>query len=303
MGARLDGVCSRPFDRERKIAKMQNEIKDFWQVHPCGAELVGDLSDESRGEYEDFFERYDRYRYETEFHILKNLDRIDFDGKRVLEIGLGQGADAEQIVHRGGIYTGVDLTAESVKRVKMRFSLQNLPFESIEQASALELPFADDSFDLVFSHGVLHHIPEIEKAQAEIARVLRPGGELVVMLYAKWSLNYLLSIFALRRLGLLGMYFLRIKAGGIYGDHLENARKSAIWNYLKMENFINVSTDGPFNPYSKVYGDVDIAEDFADFELIESHKEFMHAPPLKVKWLPLERQLGWHLWAKMRPRK
>src|SRR5437868_14714680 len=99
---------------------MESEIKDFWQTHPCGAELVGELIEESRDEYEEFFERYDRYRYGKEPHILKNLDAIDFAGKKVLEIGLGQGADAEQIHLRGGIYSGVDLTENSVKRVKMR---------------------------------------------------------------------------------------------------------------------------------------------------------------------------------------
>ncbi len=279
---------------------MQNEIKDFWQEHPCGAELVGDMPDESRGEYEEFFERYDDYRYSTEPHILKNLDRINFAGKKVLEIGLGQGADSEPIVRRGGIYTGVDLTEESVKRVKMRFLFKDLAYESVEQASALDLPFQDDSFDIVFSHGVLHHIPEIGKAQAEIARVLRPGGKLIVMLYAKWSLNYLLAIFCLRRLGLLTMYMLGMNGSGIYADHLRNARNAGIGNYLAIKHFINVSTDGPFNPYSKVYGRREIAADFADFELVEMHKEFMHAPPLPVGRLPLASVLGWHLWATMK---
>ncbi|MBP7415463.1 MAG: hypothetical protein KA831_02335, partial [Pyrinomonadaceae bacterium] len=61
-----------------------------------------------------------------------------------------------------------------------------------------------------------------------------------------------------------------------------------------------VSTDGPFNPYSKVYDAAEIAKEFADFEIIENHKEFMHAPPLPVGWLPLEGVLGWHLWATMK---
>src|SRR4051812_23461619 len=147
---------------------MESEIKEFWQTHPCGAELVGDLTTETRSEFEDFFDRYDKFRYAKEPHILTNLDRIDFAGKHVLEIGLGQGADAEQIVRRGGIYRGIDLTDESVKRVMMRFELHDLPFERIEQASALELPFGDNSFDIVYSHGVLHHIPEVKRAQAEI---------------------------------------------------------------------------------------------------------------------------------------
>jgi SAM-dependent methyltransferase len=282
---------------------MENEIKDFWQTHPCGAELVGDLNEETRAEYEGFFRRYDEYRYSTEPHILPNLDRIDFRGKKVLEIGLGQGADSEQIARRGGIYSGVDLTDEAIKRTRMRFALRALSFERIEQASALDLPFDDHSFDIVFSHGVLHHIPEIEAAEREIFRVLKPDGELVVMLYAKRSLNYLLSIGTLRRLGLLGLFTFGVKAGGIYGDHLRNAKAAGVWNYLKMENFINVSTDGPFNPYSKVYDLNEVRKDFPHFDIVKTEKHFMHAPPLKVKWLPLSRLLGWHLWIWMKPRK
>src|SRR5688572_2303764 len=125
---------------KQAIRTMENEIRNFWQEHPCGAELVGDLTDETRREYEEFFTRYDRFRYEKEPHILKNLDRIDLAGKMVLEIGLGQGADAEQISRRGGIYSGVDLTGESVKRTLTRFSIKGLPFDRIEEASALELP-------------------------------------------------------------------------------------------------------------------------------------------------------------------
>ncbi|HLA95507.1 MAG TPA: class I SAM-dependent methyltransferase, partial [Pyrinomonadaceae bacterium] len=203
---------------------MENEIQQFWQQNPCGASLVGDMTDDERREYEEFFARYDAYRYEKEPHILKNLDAIDFQGKRILEIGLGQGADSEELIKRGAIYTGFDLTEESVKRVKMRFELRSLPYQTVEQGSAVSLPFDDNSFDMVFSHGVLHHIPEIKKASAEIARVLKPDGELVAMLYAKWSLNYLLSIFFVRRLALLGLYIIGAKRVGIVGEHLANAK-------------------------------------------------------------------------------
>jgi ubiquinone/menaquinone biosynthesis C-methylase UbiE len=281
---------------------MKEEIQDFWQNHPCGAELVGDLPEKSKQNYEDFFARYDEFRYRTESHILKNLDQIDFEGKRVLEIGLGQGADSEQIIRRGAIYSGIDLTEESVERVKMRFLLRDLPFAEVKQASALELPFPDNSFDIVYSHGVLHHIPDIQAAQKEIARVLKPDGKLVAMLYAKRSLNYLFSIFFVRRVGLLALYFLKLKVAGIYQHHLNNAREKGIWNYLKMRNFIHVNTDGAFNPYSKVYNLAEVKKDFADFAIIESHQEFMHAPPLKVGWMPLAKWLGWHLWVTMKIR-
>ena len=78
---------------------------------------------------------------------------------------------------------------------------------------------------MVFSHGVLHHIPEIDRAQREIARVLCPGGELVLMVYAKWSFNYLIAIGLLRGVGLAALYALNADPGGIYGEHLMNARK------------------------------------------------------------------------------
>lgn len=282
---------------------MENEIKDFWQSHPCGAGLVGDLTEESRADYLNFFARYDDYRYSTEPHILANLNRINFKAKKVLEIGLGQGADSEQIARRGGTFSGVDITDEAIKRTKMRFSLKGLSYDRIERSSALDLPFEDNLFDIVYSHGVLHHIPDIGNAEYEIFRVLKPGGQLIVMLYAKLSLNYLLSILVLRRLGLLGLYGLGVKAGGIYRDHLANAEKLGLWNYLSMNNFISVSTDGPFNPYSKVYSLEEVRKDFPDFEIIKAEKYFMHAPPLKIKWLPLAGLLGWHLWVWMKPRK
>ncbi len=282
---------------------MESEIREFWQANPCGAELVGDLTEETRDTYTDFFDRYDAYRYSKEPHILTNLDRIGFMGKSVLEIGLGQGADSEQIVRRDGIFSGVDLTSESVKRTRMRFALKELPFDRIEQASALELPFPDNSFDIVYSHGVLHHIPDIHSAQAEIARVLKSDGRLIAMLYSKWSLNYLLSIAVARRAGLMAMYVLRLRGSGIYHAHLENARGVGIRKYLAMQNFINVSTDGPYNPYSKVYGRREIEADFPQFEIASLHKEFMHAPPLPVEWMPLSSLLGWHLWAELTVRR
>jgi Methyltransferase domain len=147
-----------------------------------------------------FFRRYDKFRYVREGHILRRLDAIDFKDKRVLEIGLGQGADSEQIIRRGAVWSGIDLTTESIARVSKRLRLRQLPYQHLECASALALPFADNSFDIVFSHGVLHHIPDVKTAQREIARVLKPDGELIAMLYARRSLNYLVAIAVVRRL-------------------------------------------------------------------------------------------------------
>ena len=103
-----------------------------------------------------------------------------------------------------------------MERVRTRLTLRELPYQELRQGSVLDLPFADDSFDMVFSHGVLHHVPEIKQAQSEIHRVLRPGGELVIMVYARWSLNYLVSIGVICRAALLTAY--PLARAGILSD-------------------------------------------------------------------------------------
>ncbi len=277
----------------------ESEIREFWNAHPCG-----DLQVESlHSDYEAFFARYDQFRYRRESHILRRLDAIDFRGKRVLEIGLGQGADSEQIIRRGGVWSGLDLTPESVERVRARMKVRQLPYERIECGSVLHAPFADGLFDIVFSHGVLHHIPDIGGAQREIFRVLKPDGRLIAMLYARQSLNYLFSIAVVRRLALLALYGLGAKPGGIVGGHLSNARAQGLSRYLRMSNFLSRNTDGPDNPYSKVYDLARVREDFPLFEIERSYQDHMHAPPLPVEWLkPLSGVLGWHLWVHLKPR-
>lgn len=78
----------------------EKEIQEFWEKHPCGDAQVGGM--QSFQDYEEFFSKYDSHRYSSHKYLLKWLDELDFNGKRVLEIGLGQGADAEQIIRRGG---------------------------------------------------------------------------------------------------------------------------------------------------------------------------------------------------------
>jgi len=279
----------------------EGDIRDFWDGHPCGDGLIGGLQ-AYRGDYDRFFSEYDDYRYRKEGHILRQLDRTDWRGKRVLEIGLGQGADSEQLIRRGAIWSGLDLTPESVERVQARLKLRDLPYEGLKQGSVLDIPYADASFDLIYSHGVLHHAPDIGVAQGEIRRVLKPDGKLIVMLYAKYSLNYLVAIAIVRRLGLAMLYLAKAKPGGMYGEHLTNARAVGLMNYLRMRNFVHRNTDGPGNPYSKVYDLTTVEHDFPRFRVTYVHKEFMHAPPLPVSWIPAASLLGWHLWVDLQPR-
>jgi SAM-dependent methyltransferase len=284
-------------------------VQRFWQEHACGDGQVGGLHEHFQDDYERFFTDYDDFRYRNERHLLKCIDALNVAAKRVLEIGLGEGSDSERLIRNGASWTGIDLTAESIERVKTRLTLRGLPYDGLQQGSVLELPFEDDTFDVVFSHGVLHHVPDIQRAQSEICRVLRPGGELVVMLYARWSLNYIVSIALIRRAALLAAFpfgaagMLKSGSGqGMLAAHLANASEMGLFRYLRLGEFVHHNTDGPANPYALVYDRRRVEQDFPSFRLTRSYKRFMHAPPLPVHRLPGAAIMGWHLWAHLVPR-
>jgi len=281
---------------------LERNVATFWQSHPCGDESVGGLVDGYEGDHKAFFSAYDKARYGTECHIPACLDDLHVAGKRVLEIGLGQGAESEQLIRRGAIWTGLDITEEAVGRVRARLQLGDLPFSDIRQGSASAIPFADDEFDLVFSHGVLHHIPDIRSAQREIHRVLNPNGRLVAMLYARRSLNYQVSIRVLRRAALLIAWPLRRHVHtGMLAAHLAAAEQEGLWNYLRMRRFVHANTDGPSSPFARVYDLNDVNRHFSLFEIRHSHQHYMHAPPLPVHGWPGGRVMGWHLWVELVP--
>lgn len=275
-------------------------MQAFWNEHPCGDHIVGGLQLGFAHDHTRFFDAYDAWRYRQEEHILGCLDRIDWNDRRVLEIGLGQGSESEQLIRRGAHWSGLDLTPESVDRVRTRMALRGLEYDDIQCGSALSVPWPDNSFDMVFSHGVLHHIPDIHTAQSEIHRVLKPGGRLVAMVYARSSLNYQISIRAFRRAALAASYPLRrtqlIRKSAMLRQHLDNAEAVGLREYLSLTNFTHRSTDGPLNPYARVYTIKEVVRDFPSFRVIDSFKRYMHAPPLPVHGMPGARWLGWHLW-------
>lgn len=284
--------------------KTLHDIEQFWDAHPCGETLVG-----KNQEWTTFFARYDEFRYRTEGHILGELDSLQLSGKKVLEIGIGQAADSEQIIRRGGCWHGLDLTAEAVFRAKTRFDVFRLPYEAVKQGSATDIPYGDGMFDIVYSHGVLHHIPPIRRVSQEIRRVLKPGGRLVLMMYHKNSLNYHLSINVVRRALMIGLFGIA-KLGTrsliihpILKGHLENAEESGLAKYLRNPLFMIKNTDGPGNPYSKVYDLRSVATDFPEFDIVDSRVHFLNERQLPfLKLLPqrlramLASKLGWHLW-------
>jgi SAM-dependent methyltransferase len=114
-------------------------------------------------------------------------------GKKVLEVGCGAGYDAYEFCRKLAIYTGVDITPENIERTKKHLGLFGFNAD-IRLGDAEKLDFPDESFDIVFSNGVLHHIPDIRRSLSEIQRVLKPRGEFWMTLYHKNSVFYRLSV-------------------------------------------------------------------------------------------------------------
>ena len=283
--------------------ELKERVRVFWQAHPCGTKF----SDAEIGTPE-FFERVESHRYEKEWHIPAAADFANARGLRVLEIGCGMGTDGAQFAKAGADYTGIDLTEAAVELARKRFHVSGLKGE-FRVADAERLDFPDASFDLVYSHGVLHHTPDIEAAVREIHRVLKPGGRAVVMLYHRGSYNYRIGIRVLRRAGagLLkgepGIRLINFLTGEPVGSLKEHAQLAKNGK-SSADDFLSQSTDGAGNPLARVYSRREARELFKDFRDVELRAYFLNKRfiPIIGSLLPravesaLASRWGWHLW-------
>lgn len=161
-------------------------VRSFWERHPVGAAAVP----HAPGTRE-FFEHYDRLReanepLPTSYEI---HEYARFSGQRVLDVGCGNGYVLSKYAAEGAEPFGIDITTTAVDVSRRRFELLGLK-GSFAVGSAERLPYPDSSFDCVCSMGVLHHTPDTPGAVAEIHRVLKPDGHLIVMLYHRGSAFY-----------------------------------------------------------------------------------------------------------------
>ncbi len=159
----------------------KNAVRDFWNEAACGESLLLPSRD-TEG-----FAAQARARYLLEPYIPPFAEFSSSKGLDVLEIGVGLGADHESFARAGATLHGIDLTERAVELTGRRLALQGLR-SNVQVADAEALPFADGSFDFVYSWGVIHHSPDTPAAAREILRVLKPGGRFRLMIYHRWSL-------------------------------------------------------------------------------------------------------------------
>jgi len=163
-----------------------DSVQAFWQRNPlCASAVPHELG--SR----EYFTYYDGLREHNESPAFSAQlhEYADFAGKRVLDVGCGNGYVLQRYAEAGAQVDGVDVTDMAIDLCTKRFGFAGVD-GTFTRTTAETLPFADDTFDCVCSMGVLHHVPDTTKAISEVARVLKPGGRLIIMMYHRNSWLY-----------------------------------------------------------------------------------------------------------------
>ena len=176
----------------------QKANRSWWEDHPMRYDFTETVEVEEFTR--EFYEEIDRRFFSDARPYLPYAKLpfealIDFDSlanKDVLEIGVGMGSHAQLLTPRCRSFTGIDLTTyavESTSRRMRQFALDG-PQVKVLQMDAEKLEFEDNSFDLVWSWGVIHHSSDTRQVLKEIHRVLRPGGLVTTMVYHRNFWNY-----------------------------------------------------------------------------------------------------------------
>ncbi|MCC7166527.1 MAG: methyltransferase domain-containing protein [Rhodospirillales bacterium] len=159
------------------------DVRAYWDRRPCNirhsTKEVG-----SR----DYFDEVEARKYFVEPHIPGFADFARWTNRSVLEIGCGIGTDAVNFARAGAAYTALELSAASLALARRRFEIYGLEGRFLEgSAENFAARLDGQRFDLVYSFGVLHHTPDPRAAIREIRKVVKPDGELRLMLYARQS--------------------------------------------------------------------------------------------------------------------
>jgi SAM-dependent methyltransferase len=157
------------------------DVHSYWSVHTLGLQYVSDPSLEP-GTAE-FFAHIRPWMNPYKFPwIMARIEREArlLQGKHLLEVGCGMGYDSLEFLKRGVRVTAIDLTENAVRMSAKHFELEGVKPEAVQVGNALELPFADGTFDAVWANGVLHATSNTQRAIDEVRRVLKPGGRAVI---------------------------------------------------------------------------------------------------------------------------
>jgi ubiquinone/menaquinone biosynthesis C-methylase UbiE len=171
-----------------------DEVRAYWDEHIHDLD-VSTQPPGSRG----FFDDLDQYHFEKLHHLVRLVDFDGYRGRSVLDVGCGAGVDLARFARGGADVTGVDVARSAIDLAQTNFGQQGLRGR-FEVANGEQLPFADNSFDLVYAHGVVQYTAQPQRLVDECRRVLKPGGEAICQVYNRVS--WLNALSKLMKVGL-----------------------------------------------------------------------------------------------------
>lgn len=212
-------------EKQQSIVKQMSQ--EWWDTHPMDyLEYKGVEPFKTDEAAREFFQRIDSIFYKQAYFAHKSgaplfsrlIDYNGLNGKNVLEVGCGLGAIAAELAKSGARVTAIDFSTTGAITTAERFRINGLQ-GYILQADAENLPFADKSFDFVWSWGVIHHTPNTEKVISEIYRVLKPNGRMGIMIYHKNSLYNWLNV--ILRYGILRLQLLKMSQQELWNRYTD----------------------------------------------------------------------------------
>ena len=169
-------------------------MRRYWEAHIHDL----DVSTAAPGSPQ-FFQDLDEYHFEKLHHLPRLIDFDGYRGKKVLDVGCGAGTDLARFARGGANATGVDISGSAIALAKANFEQQGLAAD-LREADGEHLPFEDESFDLVYAHGVVQYTSNDRALVAECRRVLKPGGTAVFQVYNR--ISWLNALSKLMKVGL-----------------------------------------------------------------------------------------------------
>ena len=158
-------------------------VRQFWNLH-----INNEYYTKNERSSDEYFEEITQKRYKHHYHLPQLFEQMNDDcGRKLLEIGCGIGIDTVSLARKGFEITAIDLTECAIKIARDRALRLSLSID-YRVGNTEEIDFSDNTFDVVYSFGVIHHTPDMHQAVREIHRVLKPGGEAHIMIYSKYSL-------------------------------------------------------------------------------------------------------------------
>jgi SAM-dependent methyltransferase len=161
---------------------MIDAIQEYWNARIHDLEMT----DEPVGTLA-FFDDLDEYRFDKLRYLPTVVDFEGYRGQTLLEVGCGIGTDLVRFARGGALVTGVDLARTAIDLARQNFVLHGLVPVDLRIANGEALPYPDEAFDHVYAHGVAQYTADPARMIRECARVLKPGGTGIFMVYNRRS--------------------------------------------------------------------------------------------------------------------